>query len=65
MLYNAFKSIRHSKVPLPVGASAPHVIHVPWINLTQYPKLHLNQFSLFAQLTAGSPYTLLCVLKRD
>jgi len=29
MLHNAFQSARHPKVPLPVGASLLHVIHVP------------------------------------
>ena len=30
-----------------MGASAPHVIHVPWNHLTQHPKLHLESFSRF------------------
>jgi len=25
----------------------PHVIHGPWTNLTQHPKLHLDRFSRF------------------
>jgi len=28
----------------------------------QHPKMHLDQFSYFSQLTAESPYTLQCAL---
>jgi len=31
---------------------------LPWAHLSPYRKWHLDQFSLFAQLTAESPYTL-------
>jgi len=51
------------KVSLPMGASTPHLIHVPWTHPSQYPKLHLDRSAIFAQFMAASPYTLQCALK--
>ena len=46
--YYAFQLARHAKsAPPPVGASIPHVIHVPWTLPTQHPKLHLDQSGHF------------------
>ena len=53
------------KCPLLKGRRHPHVMHVSWTHPTQHFKLHLDQFSCFAQLTAQSPYTLQCALKHD
>jgi len=48
MVYNVFQLLRHlKKVPLPVGASTSHVMHVPWTRPIQHPKLHLDRFSCF------------------
>jgi len=35
------------RVSLPLGSSTLHVMHVPWTNQTQHPKLHLDRFSRF------------------
>jgi len=36
------------KVPLPLGASTPHVIHVScWTHPTRHPELHIDRFSRF------------------
>jgi len=65
-LYNAFQSVIHPlKVSLPVRTSTPHVILVPWTHLIQHPKLHIDRFSLFAQLTRDCLYALQCSLRRD
>jgi len=45
-----------SKVPLPAGASTPHVIHILWTHSTQNPKLYLDRFKRFC--TAHSRQTL-------
>jgi len=54
------------KVPLPVGASAPNLIHGSLVQATQRPKRHLDRFSrlcVYAQLkpeafTMAAPFLL-------
>jgi len=45
ILYNAFQSARHPKVPLR-EASAPHLMR-GWTHSTQHPKQYLDRFSRF------------------
>jgi len=49
-------------VCLPLAASTPHVIHVPWTHLTQHSTLHLNQFSCFH--SRQSLYLTICIKMR-
>jgi len=65
MLYNAFQSARHPKVPPPIGASTPDEIHVHWTYPAQNIRLQVARFSRFGRLAAESPYTSQCALKRD
>jgi len=45
------------------GASTPHVIHVPWTDLTQYHRLHLDRFSCLCT-AYGGPYTVQCEISK-
>jgi len=53
------------KVPLPMGASTPHTIHIPWTHPTPHSKLHLDGFSRVHEAYSRDSYTLQCALKCD
>ena len=47
MLYNAFQSARYSQSAYSRGGICTRCIHVPWIPLSQHPRLRLDRFSRF------------------
>jgi len=52
------------EVPLLVGASASHVMHVPWTHPTQHSNLRLGRFSHFHTADGGEfLYFTVCVNK--
>jgi len=63
MLYNTFNRPDTPEVPLPMEASAAHVIHVPCTQPTQHPKLHVDWFSRFCTAHGRGSLSLWCALK--
>jgi len=53
MLYNVFQSVKHpEKCPFPKGVCT-HTHIVPWTNVTQHPKMHLDQLGRFGIAYGG------------
>ena len=65
MLYNAFQSARQLKSAPCYGGICTRCVQIPWTRLTQPPNYIWICSAVFAQLSAESPCTLQCALKRD